>query len=166
MKVDSCTVDRENEFIRIIRQNERIIYKVCSFYTSDDLPIADLYQEIIVNLWTGYSKFRGESSLSTWIYRVALNTCISGIRKEKRMPKGMSVDGLQEALPDSKCMAEEINEMYKLIHQLKDMERAIILLWLEEKSYQEIAEITGLTISNVATKLKRIKVKLKEMSNR
>lgn len=159
-------VDNEKEFIELIRRNERIIYKVCSFYTSDDLPLADLYQETIVNLWTAYPKYRKESSLSTWIYRIALNTCISGIRKEKRTPKGISISNLQDILPDTKSIiANQVKEMYKLIHQLKNIERAIILLWLEEKSYQEIADIMGLSVSNVATKLKRSKIKLKEMSN-
>lgn len=160
------TVDQEKEFIELICQNERLIYKVCSFYASDDLPLADLYQESVINLWTAYPKFRRKSSISTWIYRVVLNTCISGLRKEKRVPKGISVTGLNEALPDMKDMTEEIHEMYRLIHQLKTVEKAIVLLWLEEKSYHEIAEITGLTVSNVATKLKRSKIKLKEMSNR
>lgn len=160
------TVDLEKEFIDLIRNNERLIYKVCSFYASDDLPLADLYQESVINLWTGYPKFRGESSVSTWIYRVALNTCISGLRKEKRTPKGISVAGLNEVLPDLKDMTEEINEMYRLINRLKTVEKAIVLLWLEEKTYQEIADIMGLTVCNVATKLKRSKNKLKEMSNR
>ncbi|WP_101688708.1 sigma-70 family RNA polymerase sigma factor [Dysgonomonas massiliensis] len=160
------TVDQEKEFIELICQNERLIYKVCSFYASDDLPLADLYQESVINLWTGYPKFRGESSVSTWIYRVVLNTCISGLRKEKRTPKGISVAGLNEVLPDLKDMTEEINEMYRLINRLKTVEKAIVLLWLEEKTYQEIADIMGLTVCNVATKLKRSKIKLKEMSNR
>lgn len=160
------TVDLEKEFIDLIRNYERLIYKVCSFYTSDALPMADLYQETVINLWTAYPKFRGESSVSTWIYRVALNTCISGFRKEKRMPKGVPVTGLTEALSDLKNMNDEIHEMYRLIHQLKTVEKAIVLLWLEEKTYQEIADIMGLTVSNVATKLKRSKIKIKEMSNR
>ena len=158
-------IDLEKAFIEMIQANERVIYKVCSFYTSDEHPLADLYQEIVCNLWTAYPKFRKESSFSTWIYRVALNACISGLRKASRTPKGIPISGLQEALPEPENMSEQIKEMYRLVHQLKTIERAIVLLWLEEKSYQEIADITGLTVSNVATKLKRSKEKLKEMSN-
>ena len=87
------------------------------------------------------------------MYRIALNTCISGIRKELKRPKHVSISALEEHLVEPESMEENIREMYKLIHQLKTLERAIILLYLEEKSYQEIADITGLTINNVATKL-------------
>ena len=159
------TTDTERAFIKMIHENERIIYKVCSFYISDEYPLADLYQETVCNLWASFPKFRQESSTSTWVYRIALNTCISGLRKEKRKPKGLPVSGLQEALPAPESISEEVREMYKLIYQLKSLERAIVLLWLEDKSYQEIADITGLTVSNVATKLKRSKEKLRQMSN-
>lgn len=158
-------IDLEDRFIEIIQRNERIIYKVCSFYFSDELPIADLYQETVCNLWSAFPKFRNDSSLSTWIYRIALNTCISGLRKETRRPKGLPISMLTDSLPAPEDMSEQIKEMYRLIHQLKTMEKAIVLLYLEEKSYQEIADITGLTVSNVATKLKRSKEKLKQMSN-
>ena len=154
----------EKAFIELVQQNERLIYKVCSFYVSDEFPMTDLYQEVIFNLWRSFPKFRNESSLSTWMYRVALNTCISGIRKELKRPKHIPIAGLEEYLVEPESMEENIREMYKLIHQLKTLERAIILLYLEEKSYQEIADIMGLTINNVAIKLKRIKEKLKKMS--
>ncbi|MCL2651457.1 MAG: sigma-70 family RNA polymerase sigma factor [Candidatus Azobacteroides sp.] len=154
----------EKAFIELVQQNERLIYKVCSFYVSDGFPMTDLYQEVVYNLWRSFPKFRNESSLSTWMYRVALNTCISGIRKELKRPKHIPIAGLEEYLVEPESMEENIREMYKLIHQLKTLERAIILLYLEEKSYQEIADITGLTINNVAIKLKRIKEKLKKMS--
>ncbi len=154
----------EKAFIELIQQNDRLIYKVCSVYVSDEFPLADLYQEVVYNLWKGFPKFRNESSLSTWMYRIALNTCITGMRKELRRPQHIANLNLAEHLSESESMEESIREMYKLIHQLKTLERAIILLWLEEKSYQEIADITGLTINNVAIKLKRIKEKLKVMS--
>lgn len=158
-------IELERRFIKLIHDNERIIYKVCSFYVSDDSPLADLYQEVVCNLWTAYPKFRNESSISTWMYRISLNTCISGMRKNMRRPKGTSVSMLQESLYEAENMSEQIRELYNFIHQLKTMERAIVLLWLEDKSYQEIADITGLTVTNVGTKLKRSKKKLQEMSN-
>lgn len=155
----------EKSFIKMIQQNERIIYKVCYFYVSEEYPLADLYQEVVCNLWSAYPKFRAESSLSTWIYRVSLNTCISGLRKASRKPQSISVSILHDYITEPEDMGEQVKELYNLIHQLKTMERAIVLLWLEEKSYQEIADITGLTVSNVATKLKRSKEKLRQMSN-
>jgi len=154
----------EKTFIELIRQNERLIYKVCSIYVSDEFPMADLYQEVVYNLWKSFAKFRNECSTSTWMYRIALNTCITGMRKELRRPQRVPILGLNEHLIEPESMEENIREMYKLIYQLKTLERAIILLYLEEKSYQEIADITGLTLNNVAIKLKRIKEKLKKMS--
>ena len=156
----------ERAFIEIVRQYERVIYKVCSFYVSDEFPIADLYQEVVCSLWTAFPKYRKESSLSTWIYRVALNTCITGVRKDIRRVKGAATVAIQvESLPAPESMDENIREMYRLIAQLKTLEKAIVLLYLEEKSYQEIADITGLTVSNVAVKLKRAKEKIIKISN-
>jgi RNA polymerase sigma-70 factor (ECF subfamily) len=155
----------ENEFIGVIRENERVIYKVCSFYVSEHFPMEDLYQEVVLNLWKAYPKFRNESRISTWIYKVSLNSCISGIRKENKHLQNVPLSVFAEIIFDPDSKDDNIKELYHLIYQLKTLERAIILLYLEEKSYQEIADITGLTLSNVATKLKRIKEKLRTMSN-
>jgi len=154
----------EKVFIELIRQNDRLIYKVCSMYTSDEFLLADLYQEVVYNLWKSLPKFRNECSKSTWLYRIALNTCITGMRKELRRPHHVPILELNEHLIEPESMEGNIKEMYKLIYQLNTLERAIILLYLEEKSYQEIADITGLTLSNIAIKIKRIKEKLKKMS--
>jgi RNA polymerase sigma-70 factor (ECF subfamily) len=159
-------IEAERAFIEIIRQHERVIYKVCSFYTSDEFPLADLYQEVICNLWAGFTKFRNECSVSTWIYRVAMNTCISGMRKERNRPKhNVPVSTLADSLVKQESMEEDIREMYSLINRLKTIEKTIVLLYLEERSYQEIADITGLSVGNIASKLNRIKEKLKKMSN-
>lgn len=157
----------EQDFVRLIRENERIIYKVCSLYVSETFGLADLYQEIVLNLWRGFPKFRNESAPGTWIYRIALNTCISGMRKAKKHPKSdYPVEELSDWLIEQEnSLDENIREMYRMINQLKILEKVVVLLYLEEKSYQEIADITGLTLSNVATKLKRAKEKLREMSN-
>ncbi|MDR3340633.1 MAG: sigma-70 family RNA polymerase sigma factor [Candidatus Symbiothrix sp.] len=155
----------ETDFIRMIQENERIIYKVCSFYVSESFRMEDLYQETVLNLWRSYPKFRNESSYSTWIYRIALNSCISDLRKESRHHQNVPLSWSENIVFEPDNMEDDIRELYTLIRQLKTLERAIILLWLEEKSYQEIADITGLSLSNVATKLKRIKEKLKTMLN-
>lgn len=154
----------EKEFITTITQNEKIIYKVCSMYISDDFSMGDLYQECMYNLWKGFPKFNKNSAESTWIYRVTLNTCVSALRKKKKNANQIGLSVLENILHEPQEMDDNIKEMYRLIYQLKHLERAIVLLYLEEKSYQEIADITGITAVNVASRLKRIKLKLKEMS--
>ncbi|WP_280672734.1 MULTISPECIES: sigma-70 family RNA polymerase sigma factor [unclassified Dysgonomonas] len=146
----------------MVRQNERIIYKVTSFYANDDEPISDLYQEVVINLWKAYPNFRGESKQSTWIYRIALNTCVTFFRRSKNKPSYVDIT---MDVPDVSDNNDEIKELYRLINKLGKIERALVLLYLDEKSYKEIAEITGLSTTNVATKLSRIKDKLKKMSN-
>jgi len=154
----------EKEFMTVIREYDRVIYKVCYMYTSPNAPLSDLYQDVVLNLWRAYTKFRNECKISTWIYRIALNTCISFIRKEKNVPELISltyqVDWVSERRDPQNDM---IRQLYRMINQLGQLDKSIILLYLEEKSYEEISEITGLTITNVATKLNRIKEKLRKM---
>ena len=158
-------VNTEQEFLSVIKEYERVIYKVCYLYTSRNATLNDLYQDVVLNLWRAYPKFRGECKISTWIYRIALNTCISFIRKEKNVPETVTLTPYE-----SEWMTEEqdsfqlmLKELYYLIGQLGQLDKSIILLYLEEKSYEEISEITGLTVTNVATKLNRIKEKLRKM---
>jgi RNA polymerase sigma-70 factor (ECF subfamily) len=156
------TVDVDVQFLEMIRQNEGIIYKVTSFYTDTEHPLGDLYQEVVLNLWKAFPSFRGDSKYSTWIYRIALNTCVSFYRRSK---KNISYVDISMDIPDVVDNNEEIQELYKLINRLGKIERALVLLYLDDKSYKEIAEITGLTVTNVATKISRIKDKLRDMSN-
>lgn len=158
-------VNTEQEFLSVIKEYERVIYKVCYLYTSRNATLNDLYQDVVLNLWRAYPKFRGECKISTWIYRIALNTCISFIRKEKNVPEIVTLTPYE-----SEWMTEEqdsfqlmLKELYYLIGQLGQLDKSIILLYLEEKSYEEISEITGLTVTNVATKLNRIKEKLRKI---
>lgn len=150
-------------FMEMIQDNEGIIYKVASFYNEPDHPISDLYQEVVLNLWKAYPSFRGDSKISTWIYRIALNTCISFYRRSK---KNISYVDITTDIPDITSNNEDIQELYLLINQLGKIEKALVLLYLDDKPYKEIAEITGLTVTNVSTKLNRIKEKLKQMSNK
>ena len=155
----------EKSFIGMIKQNERVIYKVCSFYASDEEPLSDLYQDVVCNLWISYPKFRGECSISTWIYRIALNTCISDLRRNAKLRQNVPLSFSEQIIFEQDTKSIEIQELYSLIYKLNKIERSIILLWLEEKSYQEIADITGFSVANVATRLKRTKEKLKNISN-
>ena len=153
----------EQKFVSMIQANERIIYKVCYMYTTQRNTLNDLYQEVVLNLWKAFPNFRSECKISTWIYRIALNTCISFIRKDKNVPEIISLTLDYDRIDDKDDTEIMLKQLYKLINQLGPLEKSIILLYLENKSYEEISEITGLTVTNVATRLNRIKEKLRKM---
>lgn len=155
----------EKEFIGFIQDHQRIIYKVCYMYSRDAEHLNDLYQETVINLWQGFPEFRKEAKPSTWIYRIALNTSISYFRRFLKKSKTVPIMTVLDLPVDERNIGKEIEELHVLINRLGQLEKALILLYLEEKPYQEIAVITGLSVSNVATKLSRIKEKLKKMSN-
>ena len=151
----------ETEFLNLLGEYNRIIYKVTSFYADENSTLDDLYQDVVLNLWKAFPNFRKESQLSTWIYRIALNTCVSFFRKNSRQPACI------EIMPDIKAYVEEneaVAELYACINRLGKLERALILLYLEDRPYKEIAEIMGITTTNVSTKINRIKEKLKQIS--
>jgi len=151
----------EAEFLDMLRNYNRIIYKVASFYTDANTTLDDLYQDVVLNLWKSFPNFRKESEVSTWIYRIALNTCVSFYRNTRRRPDCV------EITPDIQVHVEEneaVAELYACINRLGKLERALILLWLEDRPYKEIAEIMGITATNVSTKINRIKEKLKQIS--
>lgn len=157
--------EQEALFLRVIEEHKRIIYKVCFVYAKDEDTINDLYQEVVLNLWKALPRFRNESKLSTWVYRIALNTCVSYLRLSKRQPQTvpllLSMSGIFADEQDK----ENLKELYRLIGRLGEMERAVILLWLDEKSYKEISEILGISPSVVGVRINRIKAKLREMSS-
>lgn len=160
-----ATQQQEKEFISLVEAHKRIIYKVCYMYASDKDNLNDLYQEVVINLWKAFPRFRGECETSTWVYRIGLNTCISFFRKSKSRPEVVPITMDLEAFADEEDQTARLNELYRMINSLNQLERALILLWLEERSYQEIAEIIGISRNNVAVKLNRIREKLKVMSN-
>jgi len=154
----------EEEFTCIVEKYKAVIYKVCSVYADDREEMADYYQEVLANLWRSYAGFRGESSLSTWIYRVALYTCVSFVRRKSSRPRRVSLDVGAELYEYEEDRSSQLKELYRLIGRLNRFDRALILLWLEERSYAEISEIMGITKSNVAVKLMRIRERLQRMS--
>lgn len=158
----------EKEFLQIITENQGIIHKVCSIYCDMEEDRRDLFQEILVQLWKSYPSFRNESKFSTWMYRVALNTAITSFKKDKRQPdkSGISYENLQLAdeMYDTRT-EEQIRILSKAVSQLTGIEKSIILLFLEDKKYEEIAEITGITQNYVRVKMNRIKKKLKLLMN-
>jgi RNA polymerase sigma-70 factor (ECF subfamily) len=154
----------EKEFLEIIKINQGIIHKVCSLYCDDEEDRHDLFQEILAQLWKSFPTFRNESKFSTWMYRVALNTAITTFKKTKKQPGLIRLTSESFQIADdtnSREKNEEIALLKQAITRLSGIEKSIILLFLEEKEYEEIAEITGITQNYVRVKMNRIKKKLK-----
>lgn len=156
----------EERFVGLIDRYKQVIYKVCLIYAYDDDVLNDLYQEVLLNLWTAFPRFRNECKESTWIYRVALNTCISYIRKESsRLPTiSLSID-MDSVLAEEDEHGRLLRRMYQMIRRLDKPERAILMLWLEDKSYEEISDVMNISKANVGMRLMRIREKLRKMSD-
>lgn len=155
----------EKEFVKIISQNQGIIHKVCSIYCDSEEDRRDLFQEILAQLWKSFPSFRKESKFSTWMYRVAINTAITSFKKTKRQPdhSGIEIENFQLAEEEYDYGTEEqVKMLHQAIAHLSGIEKSIILLYLENKKYEEIAEITGITQNYVRVKMNRIKKKLKK----
>ena len=153
---------RQQRYMDFLQRYNRVVVKVCYIYASEQAPFDDLYQEVCINLWQGLDSFRGESSASTWIYRMAINTCITWLRRNKRHNMSLSLDSAAE-IPytgEGEFDAERYRQFQLLLSRLEPLEKAVITLWLDEHSYDEISQITGLSKSNVAVRLHRIKEKL------
>lgn len=158
-------VDRE-QFVSIIKDNQNLIFKICYSYCSDSENRKDLQQEILLQLWNSFSKFDGRVKISTWIYRIALNTAITFYRNDcKFNHKRVTIDATvisESDLEYSSEHDEQIAMLYQFIGHLNEMDRALILLYLDDNKYKDIAEILGISETNVATKISRIKKILKE----
>ena len=149
------------EFVDILNNHRGLIYKVCHLYCDDPEDRKDLFQEIVLQVWKSLGSFRQESTIGTWMYRIALNTAITHFRKEKRLGGKVSLTGIDiPDLNDSSEKEDQLKELFKAIENLDRIDKSIILLYLEEKNYEEISEITGLTRTNVGVRLNRIKIKL------
>ncbi len=158
----------EKEFITLLNEHQRIIYKVCNLYMDAHADREDLFQEITLQAWKAYAGFRGDAKFSTWLYRVALNTAITFFRKEKRKPNIYST----ESVPDVDAheahdpVEEQVKAMYTAIGDLSKIDKAIVMLYLEDYNYNDIGEMMGITANNVAVKMNRIKTKLKESTQK
>lgn len=156
----------EKRFIQLINEHQGLIHKVCIMYESDRDIRNDLFQEIVLQLWRSFSGFRGESKITTWMYRIALNTAISGYRKQTRLVKTEDLRDLHFNLsePNTAEAAEEnVQRLHQAIHQLSEIERAMIMMALEEIPYEEIAETIGITQNNVRVRMNRIREKLRKL---
>jgi RNA polymerase sigma factor (sigma-70 family) len=158
----------EKELLEILNLHRGLIYKVCNLYCVDPEDRKDLFQEIVLQVWKSLGSFRNEAALSTWMYRIALNTAITHFKKEQRSVKQhLPFDGID--IPDLSDVDENealMKQMFSAIDGLDKIDKSLILLHLEQKSYEEISEILGLSKSNVGVKLNRIKTKLSNTLNK
>lgn len=152
----------EREFASLIKEHSRIINKVSYFYATEKIPFDDMRQEIYVNIWLGLNQFRRDSKMSTWIYRVAVNSALMALRSSKPRIETVSIDfGILDVSTElDDVQRENLQTLQSLINRLEDIEKAIILLWLDEYTYDEIADALGLKRNTVAVKIHRIKDKL------
>ena len=149
------------DFERLVMEHKSTIYSVCYMFTDTKAEADDLFQEVLVSLWQGMDSFRGDASLRSWVYRVSMNTCISYKRKKKiqTVPLEFSADSMAPDSPESK----QAKMLHERISRLEPFDRAIVLLWLEDIPYEEIAAIVGISTKAVGVRLVRIKEKLKSL---
>lgn len=156
----------EKKFIELINEHQGLIHKVCFMYEPDPESRNDLFQEITLQLWKSFHTFRGESKISTWMYRIALNTAISGYRKQTRNVKTQDLLEIHFNISDFHSSDNREDDLQKLqwaIRQLSEIERAMIMMALDEIPYEEIAETIGITQNNVRVRMNRIREKLRKI---
>ena len=154
----------ETKFAQTIAAHKGTIYTVCYMFSNDADEVNDLFQEVLVHLWKGFSSFEHRSDIRTWIYRVSLNTCIS-LDRRKRRSSAVALNMDINLFEDNDEDTLQVKQLHRRISKLKLIDKAIVLLWLEELSYEEIGQIVGITAKNVSVRLFRIKEQLKQMSN-
>jgi RNA polymerase sigma-70 factor (ECF subfamily) len=157
---------QEADFVSLIEENQNIIHKICRIYTQSDAEHKDLFQEISIQLWRSFDRFEGKSKFSTWMYRVGLNTAITIYRKEKkRIDTYILNDEISRIEVDQydPVIDEKLNWLYQKIEKFSEIDKALVLLYLEDKRYDEIADTLGITAVNARVKMNRIKKRLKKM---
>lgn len=158
----------EHSFIKLLEEHQNIVHKVCRLYTNNYDAHNDLFQEITIQLWKAYPKFRGDSKFSTWMYRVGLNTAITLYRKSKRRVKTQEFDAVQfkiKAEDYDNTEEQQLKLLYEAVYQLDDINKALVFLYLEDKNYKEISDTLGISEVNARVKMNRVKTKLKTILN-
>jgi RNA polymerase sigma-70 factor (ECF subfamily) len=158
----------EEQFVKLLQENQNIVHKICRLYTHDQDSHNDLFQEITIQLWKAYPNFRGDSKFTTWAYRVGLNTAITLYRKKKKTLNTIEFDSTYHKVKQEDYNFEEeeqIKLLYSGIKELNDIEKALVFLYLEDKDYREISETLGITEVNARVKMNRLKGKLKKILN-
>ncbi len=157
--------EAERQFEKHVKENELLIYKVCRMYAFTAADRQDLFQEIVIQLWNAFPKFRSESKFSTWLYRVALNTAITGLRKKENFIESWGPAQLPEQTSEQNAGREEdLRQLHKAIAQLSRVEKAIVMLYMEDRTYEEMEEILGMSNGNLRVKMNRIKEKLRQLT--
>jgi len=158
----------ERKFVELLQKHQNIVHKICSLYTNDSDAHKDLFQEITIQLWKAYPKFRGDSKFSTWMYRVGLNTSITLYRKSLRRVESQNIEAVAYKLSYEEyddTRDEQLKLIYTAVHKLNDIDKGIVFLYLENKNYREISETLGISEVNARVRMNRIKTKLKTQLN-
>ena len=155
----------ERLFADTVHAHDPMIRRICLGYAVNTQDLEDLYQDVLVNIWRGLSSFRSESSIRTWVYRIALNTCVSTLRTRSRKPVFASLDEVITVADQSQERKDAVKDLYECIATLNPIDKAIVMMWLDEYSYDEIADTIGIKRNNVAIRLHRVKEKLREKYN-
>lgn len=159
--------DIQEEFVRLVQEHRSLLYKVCRVYCFSEDDRQDLFQEMVIQLWRSYPHFRGEAKFSTWLYRIALNTAISDLRKQRRRPSPVNMNEIPAPLQDMTWPGEDeeqLQQLYAAIDRLSEIEKALVMLYLEDRSYEEMEEILGINQNNLRVKMNRIREKLRKMT--
>ncbi|MCC5920317.1 MAG: sigma-70 family RNA polymerase sigma factor [Cyclobacteriaceae bacterium] len=154
---------QNKEFVEILEENKQIIYKICRAYSKDEWEMEDLFQEASYQVWKSMKNFEGRSKLSTWIYRITLNVCLGELNKSKRKIQTTQIDNPNIWVDESNNDEEQVAMLYAALKKLSKTDRALIMLFLDDKSYKEMAEILGISTSHVGVKLLRAKKELKRI---
>jgi RNA polymerase sigma factor (sigma-70 family) len=158
----------EEKFVTLLEENQNIVHKICRLYTNNRDQHNDLFQEITIQLWRAFPKFRGDSKFSTWMYRVGLNTAITLYRKSKRTVQTQDFDSVMFRISSEEyddTVEQQLKLMYSAVKELNDIDKALVFLYLEDKNYSEISETLGITEVNARVKMNRVKKKLKKILN-
>jgi len=157
----------QETFAKQLKTHELMVYKICRLYGKSEDDQKDLFQEIVIQLWKAFPKFRGESKFSTWLYRIGINVAITQYRKHRNRIYETDIESLKFELPADELsleQEEQLQQMYSAISQLNDIEKAIVMLYLEDKSYDEMEEIMGISNGNLRVRMNRIKEKLRQIT--
>ena len=159
--------EAEKQFEDCIKEHELLIYKVCRIYAFTEADRQDLFQEIVLQLWKAFAGFKGDAKFSTWLYRVSLNTAITGLRKKKDFIQSYEPASLPTNIGDenfNEQLEERLQQMYMAIELLNQVEKAIVMLYMEDRSYEDMEEILGISQGNLRVKMNRIKEKLSKLT--
>lgn len=158
----------EDNFVTLLEENQNIVHKICRLYTNNRDQHNDFFQEITIQLWRAFPKFRGDSKFSTWMYRVGLNTAITLYRKSKRTVQTQDFDSVMFRISSEEyddTVEQQLKLMYSAVKELNDIDKALVFLYLEDKNYSEISETLGISEVNARVKMNRVKKKLKKILN-